>query len=159
MSTTTDISEPKIIHAKNGGEILVDAEDYERLSAHSWRLDKDGYAVRAKSTIKMHRELMGLVKGDGKQADHANGNKADNRKINLRVCTNIQNHWNVKRQINNTTGYKGVEWLGNRSKWRARVSVGKKRVFLGHFETLEEARSAYETYVSQAHGEFANFGA
>lgn len=95
----------KAIQLPRGKVAIVDVEDYERLSKFDWRLSgKDGcdYAVRriggTSIQILMHREILGDIP-KGKDVDHINGDRFDNRRCNLRVVTrsvNIQN--NEKRR-------------------------------------------------------------
>lgn len=87
--------------------------------------------------------------------DHINGNPQDNRIVNLREATSSQNTHNSKLLGNNTSGVKGVDWQRSVSKWRARVQANGKRVTIGFFETLEEARQAVVAAREQYHGDFA----
>jgi hypothetical protein len=70
------------------------------------------------------------------QIDHINRNKKDNRICNLRSITYIKNQWN--RNI-----LKGYSWHKNAKKWQASIKVNKNRIYLGLFNTEEEARQAY----------------
>lgn len=101
----------------------------------------------------MHREIMNAP--DGVQVDHINGDSLDNRKINLRLCTNAENLRNRGKQINNTSGYKGVCWSVRKQKWQAQIKVDRKAKFLGNFETPEDAARAYDAAAKKYHGEFA----
>jgi hypothetical protein len=154
----------KTIYARKGEPILVDDEDYGRLNEWTWRLDKDGYAIRStphpsgngqKTIIRMHRDVMGLPFKDPRQVDHRFGIKTDNRKSELRVCTPRQNRFNVGPMSKNKSGYKGVIWLADRRKWRARICANAKIMLLGYFDTAEQAHEAYEKAANELHGEFA----
>ena len=73
---------------------IVDADDYERLTAHKWNAgaNKGRYYAQRKSngkTIKMHHEIIDVPPSF--LCDHINHNTLDNRKCNLRVCTSAQN--------------------------------------------------------------------
>ena len=81
--------------------------------------------------------------------DHINGNKTDNRLCNLRLATNSQNQQNRPAPQNNTSGYRGVTWHKQASKWMARICLDNKRVSLGLFETAEEAYKAYRLKASE----------
>lgn len=70
------------------------------------------------------------------QLDHINGVKTDNRICNLRAVTNQQNQWNRIKA-------KGYSWFKRDSKWRAAIKINKKDIYLGCFNTEEEARQAY----------------
>jgi hypothetical protein len=98
----------------------------------------------------MHNVIMG-VKG----IDHANGNGLDNRRSNLRPFTGAQNHWNSGISRTNWSGHKGVGWNKAEGKWRARIQANGKRLFLGYFDTAEDAGHAYDAAARELHGEFA----
>lgn len=98
------------------------------------------------------RELM-----KGEKVDHINGDPLDNRRDNLRLTTHADNCKNRHRQVNNTSGYKGVssQRRVNGVKWTAYITSDKKRYHLGCFETPEEAYAAYCEAAIRLHGEFA----
>jgi hypothetical protein len=70
------------------------------------------------------------------QIDHINGIRDDNRISNLRSVTGNQNQWN-------RTKAKGYHWLKNNKKWMAEIRLNKKHIYLGLYNTEEEARNAY----------------
>ena len=76
------------------------------------------------------------------EIDHINGDKLDNRIQNLRVVDGVTNRRNMPMQRNNTSGHVGVT-LKN-GKWCARIGSGARghRLYLGTFDTLEEAVTA-----------------
>lgn len=88
-----------------------------------------------------------------RQIDHENLDKKDNRITNLRLSSCNGNQHNRPRQQNNKSGYKGVGL--NNGRWRARIMINGRSVFLGHFATAEDAHTAYTTAAAQLHGEFA----
>ena len=90
-----------------------------------------------------------------KQIDHKDGNRANNRFDNLREATNAQNMANRPVQKNNACGVKGVCWANRRNKWRAQIHVKSKNIFLGHFDSIEDAASAYAMASEKLHGEFS----
>ncbi|WP_161539945.1 HNH endonuclease [Glaciimonas sp. PCH181] len=90
--------------------------------------------------------------------DHKNGDRADNRICNLRLCTMSQNANNSGMKPCNTSGYKGVSWSREKGKFYARCRALGKVCWLGYFETAESASAAYTNFASAAHGEFFNSG-
>jgi len=88
--------------------------------------------------------------------DHKDGNGLNNRKANLRLCTNSQNQANRNgTQRNNTSGFNGVTWSKHDKKWRAKIMLNKKRVHLGGYYTAAEAANAYDKAAIKLFGEFA----
>lgn len=146
-----------------GDEITVDEEDYRPLNSYKWYLSSAGYAVRRETqngkqiTVTMQMHIMKTPKG--MHTDHINGNKLDNRKFNLRVCTHRQNICNSKTRADNSSGYKGVS-LDKRCKakpWRAVIKNNHKSIWLGGFSTKEAAANAYREASIKYHGEYSSF--
>jgi hypothetical protein len=77
-----------------------------------------------------------------KYIDHVNGIKTDNRIINLRECTAIQNGMNRGISSSNTSGFTGVCYDKERSKWLASIRVNKKNIKIGRFLHKEDAIKA-----------------
>jgi len=89
--------------------------------------------------------------------DHINGNGCDNRFINLRDVTKIENCRNVRKSICNTSGTVGVFWEENISKWRACIGIKKKSIHIGVFKNKVDAIIArkmaeYQYGFHQNHG-------
>ena len=79
------------------------------------------------------------------EVDHKNQNKSDNKIENLRDVTHSQNMHNRPKYANNNSGFRGVSWNRSLALWRAEISVNKKKIHLGYFNTAESAYSAYTT--------------
>jgi len=158
-------------YGKRGGCVaLVDDEDYEWLNNTYWHVAKNkgkyvDYAMGSAKdgdkfvTKRMHREIMkkyGLLK-DGDQIDHINGNGLDNRKENLRACTNGQNQANSKKMIAQKAHsiYKGVSWNNGCKKWSSHICKDKKLISLGYYEEQVIAAKAYDRAAIILHKEFA----
>ena len=148
----------KSISLTQGKIALVDDEDYEKVNQYKWyphKAHKGFYASRcsSKKTILMHRFVLGAE--DSVQVDHINGDKLDNRKTNLRLCNNSQNHANGGVRSDNTSGYVGITWDDKRHKWRAQITYLCKGYNLGRYATPEEAAKVYDEAAKKYFGEFA----
>ena len=73
---------------------------------------------------------------------HVNDNPLDNRLENLQVTTQRDNA--RKTQGKYTSQYKGVSWVKNTNKWKARIQINKKEVYLGIFNCELKASLAYQ---------------
>ena len=90
---------------------------------------------------------------DSLMIDHINGDPSDNRLCNLRIATRSQNSMNSKAQYGHSLGVKGIRFY--QGKYRARITLNKKLIHVGSFNTLEEAKLAYKEAAIELHGEFA----
>ncbi len=76
--------------------------------------------------------------------DHINGTPSDNRIDNLREATVSENQCNQKvAHSHNKTGLLGAHWREDKNKYRSRISIDGREVFLGYFDTAEDAHKAY----------------
>ncbi len=112
---------------------------------------KDGYLVfkiggRNGRQIRAHRAIWCMVHGQWPKGeiDHINGVRDDNRLENLRELTHRENIINMKAKKNNTSGYRGVSKASNANRWIAHICVNYRTIYLGRFDTAEEASDAYE---------------
>jgi len=147
---------------------LIDDEDFELVSKYKWYAlwdphMKSFYAVtnirkpdEKRTGLKMHRLIMNAQPCE--QVDHIHRFTLDNRKSELRLCTNGQNARNKGAPANNTSGFKGVSWDKRDQKWRAQIQIGGKKKNLGLYDAPEFAHEAYCTASARLHGAFANFG-
>jgi hypothetical protein len=91
----------------------------------------------------MHREILGLKRGDGLEGDHINHDSLDNRRSNLRVVTSVGNSQNTSSQKKSTSIYRGVHWAKHANKWVAHIKIDGKTRHLGCFtDELQAARVA-----------------
>lgn len=151
------------IPLSKGGFALVDSEDFELVGSLRWHLHTSGYAVNdkriwlgnGKSRVErrwMHRMIMNTPKDT--QTDHINHDKLDNRRSNLRLCSQSENSANASLRKDSTSGYKGVTWLKRTNMWQVRIGVKMRRICIGHFREKEEAIQAYRAAAQKYHGEF-----
>lgn len=135
----------------NGYFAIID-DDQEHLLNWRWHTkvssDRLLYAARnevsddgKRRTVRMHRLIMGVT--DSRLfVDHINGDGLDNRKKNLRLCSNAENLRNQHRarSDNVSTGVLGVS--KTKSGFRARLMLEGKHIYLGTYKTLDEAAQA-----------------
>lgn len=133
----------------------VDDADFDAMSEHRWSMHPRGYAQSGGGGEKklMHRLLLGLQpnlgggRGSGSRAlqgDHINGDKLDNRRDNLRIVTNQENHQNRRGGNRNASShYRGVYFHKRSGKWMARVRSEGQDYYFGSFrDELEAAEAA-----------------
>lgn len=86
--------------------------------------------------------------------DHINGIKDDNRLDNLREASSQDNCRNRCIQSNNTTGYIGVTYYPTSNKYRASITINKKSIHIGYYDTAEQASIAYQLKAKELFGVF-----
>lgn len=159
----------KMIPLSQGLWATVSDSDYKWLSkwkwyahwsttTHSYSAQRSTYSEIVRTKI-MAREILGLVSGDPRHADHKNHDTLDNRRSNLRITNWSQSMMNRGKYSSNTSGYKGVYWRRPRNGrvgfWTASIQVNGKRREKGTFKTPEEAYEFYCKWAKELHGEFA----
>jgi len=154
----------RLIPLTQGQNAVVDTEDFERLSQWNWRVlwqprINNSYAVRGVRkdgrfrVIMMHRYILGIT--DNKlQTDHKNHNTLDNRKANIRPCTQSQNMANQTLRVTNKSGFRGVRLRGKR--WVAKIRIDGVYKCIGTFDSVTEAAIAYANVARKHFGEFVN---
>ena len=130
-----------ILYNKQCEEIaraIIDLDDIEKCKHYKWSYKSDSsYVTSVQHLGYLHRFIMDAP--EDMVIDHANGNKLDNRKSNLRICTAEENAFNNKTYETNKSGYPGIDWHKKAGKWRARIQVQGRQIHLGLFESLDEA--------------------
>lgn len=127
-------------------EALIDIVDAEQ-ATHRWHLTAQGYAARRvnrngrSQIVLLHRELLGLYRGDRRQGDHIDGKRLDCRRSNLRIVTSAQNGQN-RRPVGGSSKYRGVCFSKQPGRWLAYGQINRKRVYLGLHDTEERAAAA-----------------
>lgn len=144
---------------------LVDDDDFDKVAHFKWhkfksRNKSNCYAKRnfrvngvSRSQL-MHRVILGVT--DSKTLiDHINGNGLDNRKQNLRICSNAQNSRNRDKVKNNSSGFKGVSYNKKLLCFESKIGLDNKTINLGLYRTEIEAAIAYNEAAVKYHGQFA----
>jgi len=149
----------KQIPLTQGKFALVDDEDFEFINRRKWHILKGKntcYAITTKGifpkAILMHRLI--LEASPEMQVDHIDGNGLNNTRANLRLCESRENQRNHRLYSTSTTGFKGVSAF--RKKFKANIGFDNKQIFIGLFETPEEAARAYDKLALEYFGEFAS---
>lgn len=130
-------------YTDNGEEFYFDLEDYDLIKDYCWYIDGHGY-VASGGGILMHRIILPTEKGYVPDHIHGKDTNNDNRKNNLRVATDSQNHMNMRLSARNTSGVTGVsEHLGG---WIAHIKAGEitKRKFFKNKSDAINQRKEWE---------------
>ena len=155
--TTDDTEKTATLYTKHGN-LIFDIDDIDLLENYTISATKRGYAVMCynKQIIFLHRLLAGALPSF--EVDHVDGNKFNNRKQNLRVCTKEENHHNRGKSIDSKNKFKGVSYLKDKYRnkpWMAQITAYHKRTLIGLFPTEQQAAEAYNKYAKELHGSFA----
>lgn len=144
------------IDLTQGKTALIDDEDWHIINRLIWHANfqhSTWYAV-TRDGIRMHRILL-YVTDSTIQVDHINGDGLDNRKANLRLCTNSQNCMNRKSGTG-VSRFKGVSFHKATGKWQAQIKLNQKNKYIGLFASEITAAIAYDKQAIILFGEFAS---
>lgn len=135
------------VYFKNGNRVVARLK--KKLLTPS--LTKKGYHVVGLSRdrlnlIFIHKIVMTTFVGpnNGLEIDHLNQNKTDNRLSNLEYVTTRENICRYRKNSQSSSEYVGVSKIQYSNKWRARIFIKGAHVYLGRFNTEQEAASAYD---------------
>lgn len=132
---------------------------YAKPGATAGHISAEGYVVIGVDgrVYKAHRLAWLYVHGiwPGKDIDHVNGIRSDNRVANLRLASPSENARNSIVSSRNSSGYRGVTFHKGMGKWRAQIRHNGKLVRLGFFERPDEAYAAYLSAAERLHGDFS----
>lgn len=149
----------------NKGNFYFDAEDLDVIKNYRWHKNKTTNAIFStryngqkghNDTIYLHRVIMSKYGNiDGMTINHDNHNRIDNRKCNLTVCSQAKNNYSKPLQKNNKSGFSGVSFNEKTGKWRARIKVDGKLLYLHEFKTKEDAIRTRLKAEKEYFGDFA----
>jgi len=154
----------KYIELTQDKRVMIDDGDFELVNQYKWcvRVAKHTYYAQAhiprdggRISTGMHRLILGLKPGDGKQGDHINHCGLDNRRSNLRIVTLQQNHFNQLSYENVSSKFKGVCWHKRKRRWVAGIKYNNKLHNLGRFNNEADAARAYDAKAKELFGEYA----
>jgi len=124
-------------------------------------VDSGGYLLMTIDGVSHRLHRLAFLYMDGLfphgEVDHINGARSDNRWINLRKTSHIENSRNQKRKLNNKTGITGVHWSKEYKKWIAQVCINGKSRHLISTSDLFEAICARKS-AELRHGFHNNHG-
>lgn len=145
------------IELTQGKRACIDAADIPLVEGRIWFAvsNRGTFYARSETEEKqllLHRVITSCP--DGMEVDHRDNDGLNNRRANLRVCTHAENTRNSRGFASNPTGIKGVS-LYRTGRYHARIGTNGKQIYLGYYDTAEEAAQAYNKAALKHHGEFA----
>jgi len=134
---------------------IVDDDDFEFVSRYKWHLQPyptgdGGYAV---AKMRMHRLIMNAP--PDMVVDHINGDPLDNRRCNLRICTNAQNQQNTGSR-GGSSRHKGVSFNKKSGKWLGAFLFEGRRYYCGLWNNEDDAARAVDKKRGEVCGTFAS---
>lgn len=143
--------------------VIVDVEDLSVFAGWTISISTCNYvrllgpfSEKPQRCVYLHRVL--LDASVETCVDHISGDRLDNRRANLRICTHAENSRNRKCLDSARRLFKGCHYYKNQrgdKKWIARIWVNGRNLFLGCFVTPEEAALAYNEKARTEFGAFA----
>lgn len=144
--------------------LLLDTRDEDLVIDLPWSINtiRDRKYVRGAPNrgkkMYLHRLILerkiGRALKPKELTDHINGNPMDNRRINLRACSNSQNLSNRGTESGNACGFAGVYLCNTTGRYCAEIRHNGKRYWLGRFDTVELASLARNKKAKKLRGEF-----
>ena len=154
----------KIKLGKSEKFALIDDEDFESVNLYNWRcqISKIRPVIYVRTNVKVNEKLVAVKlhnflmnPPEGFVVDHKDGDGLNNQRENLRICTDSRNKINVGLRKDNTSGYKGVDFVKRLNKYRSQIRINRKTKYIGIYQTAEEAARSYDETATKLFGEFA----
>jgi len=145
-------------HFKNTRGMNIWNARYPSKSARNPRPDGRFSTVVCNRKYLSSRIIWKLMTGNDPthQIDHISINPSDDRWCNLREATQSQNNQNQNLRKSNSTGYRGVQFDKRFNKYYAKIQVNKQPIYLGCFDTAEQAAKVYRIAALKHHPNFNN---
>lgn len=126
-------------------------------------LNSDGYRYvvlnncDVRESVSVARLVLDTFVGipDGQYCDHINGNKTEDFLSNLRPATPSYSACNKGARVDSKSGIKGVDFLERIGKWRVQIQIRGKKISLGVFTEVEDAKQAYKDAAKNLHHQYA----
>jgi hypothetical protein len=142
---------------------LFDWNYLDKIKNYGWY--NDGVYIAANNKlgnngkIRLHRLIMSIYLNVPLDVlpsiDHINRKEFDNRIINLRPVTDLQNGWNKEMNKPNPFGVMGIYFDITRDKFQPNIMACGSRIWLGRYDKLEDAIFARLTAEKKYFGEYA----
>lgn len=155
----------KKITLKSGYEIIVDADDYDRVMQHSWHIiQKKGSRklnvvtnLKTKSGTKKVTLGKFIMKPPKGKMVYPRRSNLDFRKANLVICTMAERQQMLpkRKTADSSSQYKGVCYDADRGKWRAHITIDGVTGNIGFFDSEEKAARAYNKRAKLLFGSLA----
>lgn len=143
------------------GSFLISREDIKYVTKFKWYLNANNYPatygtidrnLRFSRPKPLHRLLFTMLEKN-MVVDHINRNKLDNRRENLRICTQKQNSYNRTKNKNSKSNFKGVR--KNKKSYTAIVTKDNKTYSINGIKTEKEAAKVYDMMAEELFGQYA----
>lgn len=132
------------------GHFIIDAKDLPIVRYHKWRKDSHDRIITGNCTkTNPRRELSRMllkITDPTIKVDHKDCDSFNNKRNNLRICTQQENAYNKSFMSNNKSGIIGVVWDKHRERWAPEIRYEKQRCHLGRYGKFEEA--VYARYIA-----------
>lgn len=121
---------------------LIDTEDYHLVVGLKWHALANGYAAHttregSPRSLRMHHLV--LPRKPGFDVDHVNGNRADNRRVNLRYLSKSANAQNRHDPTKAGSGVRGVYQHKSSGSYAARITIDGREFSLGYYRSVDDA--------------------
>ena len=111
------------------------------------------------NTINVHKLIaLAFIDNPDKKpcVDHINNKKSDNNINNLRWVTQRENCMNSSFRNDNSSGIKGVNFHKKSNKWQAEINIDGIKIYLGTYDTIEQATQARVQRAKKAFGQYVS---
>lgn len=107
--------------------------------------------------LRVYRIIWAMMMGEWPtgEIDHKDLNKDNNRWPNLREASRGENCRNRHVRSDSSSGVKGVYLEKSSGKFKVMIGVSGRDIYVGRFDTVDDAKTAYANAATIHHGDFA----